>query len=135
MAWRLQTSGIRAEGVRAGQGRDRGSRRRRALPAGVALLLALPSWSAFAEETTDVDAEPAAEAAAPEPRDPTATPVRLPGLTVIGTPDDVFELPGSGTVLTSEELREQAYDDVNQVLRAAPGVSVRQEDGFACSRT
>lgn len=125
----VQISGVRAGRVQAGRSHGPSSGwRRAASTTSVALLLALAPAPAFAEDTTDLDAD--AEAAAPAPRDPAATPVRLPGLTVIGAPEDVFALPGSGTVLTVEELREQAYDDVNQVLRAVPGVYIRQEDGF-----
>ena len=39
-------------------------------------------------------------------------------------------VPGSGTVVTSEELQRFDYSDINQVMAAVPGVYVREEDGF-----
>ncbi len=49
---------------------------------------------------------------------------------VIGNPANIEELPGSAYSITTKDIREQNYDDVNQVLRKVPGVYVRQEDGF-----
>jgi len=49
---------------------------------------------------------------------------------VIGNPANIEELPGSAYSISREDIREQNYDDVNQVLRKVPGVYVRQEDGF-----
>lgn len=108
-------------------------------------LLAIGSVPAAGEQTAPREASEADAAASDEtaaesgaasptagPGDPAAsgTPVRLPGLTVIGSPEAVFQLPGSGAFLEAEEFREQSYDDPNQVLRAVPGVYFRQEDGF-----
>jgi len=49
---------------------------------------------------------------------------------VIGNPANIDEMPGSAYSVTTEDIREQNYDDINQVLRKVPGVYVRQEDGF-----
>jgi len=49
---------------------------------------------------------------------------------VIGNPANIEELPGSAYSISREDIREQNYDDINQVLRKVPGVYVRQEDGF-----
>ena len=49
---------------------------------------------------------------------------------VIGTADDIIDLPGSGAVLTSDDLARHAYDDANQALRQVPGVYLRPEDGY-----
>ncbi len=49
---------------------------------------------------------------------------------VIGSPANASEVPGSAHVVTSEDIQEQNYDDINQVLRKVPGVYLRQEDGF-----
>ena len=49
---------------------------------------------------------------------------------VIGNPANIEEMPGSAHVVTSEDIREQNYDDISQALRKVPGVYVRQEDGF-----
>ena len=98
--------------------------------AGAAIALAgLPAGSEeVVEEQAGGRAEEAPEAAQAG-ADPDAA-LRLPGLTVIGTPEAVFQLPGSGAFVEAEEFREQSYDDPAQVLRAVPGVYFRQEDGF-----
>ena len=49
---------------------------------------------------------------------------------VIGTAEDIIDLPGSGAVLTSDDLARHAYDDANQALRQVPGVYLRPEDGY-----
>ena len=49
---------------------------------------------------------------------------------VLGGREDILGVPGSGAVVTGEEIREQSYDDPNQALRRVPGVYIRQEDGF-----
>lgn len=49
---------------------------------------------------------------------------------VIGSKEAAETLPGSGTYLDEEDLREQSYDDVNRTLRQVPGVYVREEDGY-----
>jgi Fe(3+) dicitrate transport protein len=55
--------------------------------------------------------------------------IELAPMTVIGTEEELFVLPGSGVVVTSEEFREQNYTNVNRVLAKVPGVYVREEDG------
>ena len=49
---------------------------------------------------------------------------------VIGSAEDLLDIPGSGAVLTTEDLGRQSYDDANQALRKVPGVYVRPEDGY-----
>jgi Fe(3+) dicitrate transport protein len=49
---------------------------------------------------------------------------------VIGDPANIEDMPGSAQVITKEEIRQQAYDDVSRVLRKVPGVYVRGEFGF-----
>ncbi len=49
---------------------------------------------------------------------------------VIGNPANIDEMPGSAHVVSTEDIREQNYDDINQVLRKVPGVYVRPEEGF-----
>ncbi len=51
-------------------------------------------------------------------------------IVVIGSKADVNELTGAGVYVSSEDIRRQGYDDINRVLRKAPGVYVREEDGF-----
>jgi Fe(3+) dicitrate transport protein len=115
----------------------RGSGTRRALRFGWALGAALAAASiapaAFAEEPEPESPSAPAEATPPsdeaEPADDAQT-VQMPRLTVVGSPEAVFELPGSGAFIDAAEMDEQSYDDVNQVLRWVPGVYVRPEDGF-----
>ena len=49
---------------------------------------------------------------------------------VIGDPANVEDMPGSAQVVTKEDIRQQSYDDVSQVLRKVPGVTVRGEFGY-----
>ena len=49
---------------------------------------------------------------------------------VIGSAEDLLDIPGSGAVLTTEDLGRHSYDDANQALRKVPGVYVRPEDGY-----
>ena len=77
-----------------------------------ALGMAIPAGAADDDSSTDSDAK------------------ILDKVMVIGNPANIDELPGSAYSVTTEEIREQNYDDINQVLRKVPGVYVRQEDGF-----
>ncbi|MEM7700018.1 MAG: TonB-dependent receptor plug domain-containing protein, partial [Verrucomicrobiota bacterium] len=47
-----------------------------------------------------------------------------------GGAEATFELPGSGFFITSQDIRDQNYVNVNRVLAKVPGVYVREEDGF-----
>ncbi|MES1942994.1 TonB-dependent receptor [Salinisphaera sp. PC39] len=51
-------------------------------------------------------------------------------LEVIGSKEAVETLPGSGSYLDTDDLRDQSYDDVNRALRKVPGVYIREEDGY-----
>ncbi len=49
---------------------------------------------------------------------------------VIGSkPDSLQRVPGSGTVVTRQELERADPQDVGEMLRRVPGVEVRQENG------
>ncbi len=54
----------------------------------------------------------------------------LDKIMVIGNPANIDTLPGSAHVISKSDIRNQNYDDINQVLRKVPGVYLRQEDGF-----
>lgn len=69
-------------------------------------------------------------AAQPSAAPPTTRPQLVPGLTVIGSPEQAQTLPGSAAFIATEDIRGQSYADVNRVLRRVPGVYVREEDGF-----
>ncbi|MGZ0080344.1 TonB-dependent receptor family protein [Methylomonas sp. YC3] len=51
-------------------------------------------------------------------------------VSVLGDPADVKDLPASATYIRTEDIRDQSYSDVNRILRKAPGVNIREEDGF-----
>lgn len=54
----------------------------------------------------------------------------LSTITVIGTPEQVFELPGSGYVARAEDFRASGYQNVNRILARVPGVYTREENGY-----
>lgn len=56
--------------------------------------------------------------------------LRLNTSEIIGGKQGALKLPGSGTVITQEELREFKYTDVNRILADVPGVYVRSEEGY-----
>lgn len=55
---------------------------------------------------------------------------KLAPVTIVGENQERLERPGSAHVITSQELRAQNYDNIDQALRRVPGVYLRQEDGF-----
>ncbi|HEY1075987.1 MAG TPA: TonB-dependent receptor [Fontimonas sp.] len=59
-----------------------------------------------------------------------ATPVQLPALTIIGEREALPRVSGSAHLVDEKTLTQYAYDDVNRILNAVPGVYVREEDGF-----
>jgi len=54
----------------------------------------------------------------------------LDKIMVVGNPANIQDMPGAAYSVTTEDIRQQNYDDVNRVLRKVPGVHVREEDGF-----
>lgn len=56
--------------------------------------------------------------------------IQLPDVNVIGAAEQQKTLPGSGVVLDQEALFDSHVFNVNEVLRKAPGVYVRDEEGF-----
>ena len=59
-----------------------------------------------------------------------AEPIRLGFSEIIGSKDKAAELPGSGTVLTQEDLDKFKYTDINRVLAEVPGIYLRSEEGY-----
>src|SRR5688572_25564321 len=51
-------------------------------------------------------------------------------VTVLGSAQDVAELPGSANQIGAAELMQQDHSDVHRVLRTVPGVNVQDEEGF-----
>ena len=55
---------------------------------------------------------------------------RLEEVTIIGTRDDVRNIPGAAHVVGPDELARFAYTDIQRMARQVPGVSIQIEDGF-----
>ena len=57
--------------------------------------------------------------------------VRLPAIQVIGTVEELARLPGSGVILNGLTLQRGRPVTLTDVLRKAPGLNVRDEEGLA----
>jgi len=87
---------------------------------------------AFAQEGQD---EKAASDQQPAPPDAVAKSGSSPlsyfdQVTVIGSPEEAQQIPGSAHQIAPEELRQQDHSDIHRVLRTVPGVNVQEEDGY-----
>lgn len=51
-------------------------------------------------------------------------------ITIIGTRDEARALPGSGSVIGSEQIQIEAASDINQLLKTVPGIYIQEEDGL-----
>ena len=54
----------------------------------------------------------------------------LETVTVIGDSENIERLPGSAHVVDAEELAKFEFVDINRMVRAVPGVYLREEDGY-----
>jgi Fe(3+) dicitrate transport protein len=54
----------------------------------------------------------------------------LPAVEVIGRPEALGEIPGSGSILDRETLTQSRVFTTNEALRKVPGTLVRDEEGF-----
>ena len=54
----------------------------------------------------------------------------LEAVTIIGTQEDLQSLPGSGTIITSDDLDMFEFSDVGKALSLVSGVYFRPEDGY-----
>ena len=52
-----------------------------------------------------------------------------PQVTIFSSPEQVFELPGSGQYVGPETLKKYNFGGINEVLREVPGVYSREETG------
>lgn len=52
-----------------------------------------------------------------------------PGV-MIGSREAIRAIPGSATLVDVEAIRNQSYDNIDQILRQVPGTYVRTEDGY-----
>ncbi len=57
-------------------------------------------------------------------------PKRPNTVTIIGSKEEARGLPGSAFFIDSGDIRDNTYDDINQILRKVPGATLRSEDGF-----
>jgi len=53
-----------------------------------------------------------------------------PRIDVIGTPENLENIAGSGDIVTGETLEKSRVFTTNEALRKVPGVHVRDEEGF-----
>ncbi|MBA2352757.1 MAG: TonB-dependent receptor plug domain-containing protein [Burkholderiales bacterium] len=56
--------------------------------------------------------------------------ILLPRIDVIGTPENLENIAGSGDIVTGETLEKSRVFTTNEALRKVPGVHVRDEEGF-----
>jgi len=97
------------------------------LLAGSSLLLSPVGHAAEAAGAQDPDTPIVLD----EPAKPQEKPIKLPLTEVIGTGLNAMEhIPGSGRVVTKEDLERNHRFTINEALREVPGVNVRDEDGF-----
>ncbi len=82
----------------------------------------MPSWAqAVAAPETATASTAAAKA---------DVPTQLPAMTIIGEHEALPRISGSAHLVDEKTLTQYAYDDINRILNAVPGVYVREEDGF-----
>jgi Fe(3+) dicitrate transport protein len=51
-------------------------------------------------------------------------------ITVVGSRERQYEIPGAATFIGPEELEAHHYGDIHRILRMVPGVNIQEEDGF-----
>lgn len=54
----------------------------------------------------------------------------LEEVSIVGTRDDIRNMPGAAHVIGPEDLARFAYTDIQRMARQVPGVSIQVEDGF-----
>ena len=54
----------------------------------------------------------------------------IESVTIIGSKEDVKGLPGSGSVISNEDLQKAMDTDIHKILSAVPGLYFRTEDGY-----
>jgi outer membrane receptor for Fe3+-dicitrate len=66
---------------------------------------------------------------------PAAEGYELPVVEVIGRPEALTGIPGSGSILDQETLTQSRVFTTNEALRKVPGTLVRDEEGFGLRNT
>lgn len=54
----------------------------------------------------------------------------LARITIVGSKENIDEIPGSAHTITEEELEQHGYFDIHRVLRQIPGINIAEEEGF-----
>ncbi|WP_027951278.1 TonB-dependent receptor family protein [Haliea salexigens] len=54
----------------------------------------------------------------------------LEEITIIGTREAARTLPGSAALVDNEQIRIEAANDINQLLKTVPGIYIMEEDGY-----
>ena len=54
----------------------------------------------------------------------------IESVTIIGSKDDLKNLPGSGAIISNEDLEIAMDTDIQKILTAVPGVYMRTEEGY-----
>ncbi|PLW81316.1 TonB-dependent receptor [Kineobactrum sediminis] len=54
----------------------------------------------------------------------------LEEVTILGSREAARTLPGSGALIDDEQIRIEAANDINQLLKTVPGVYIQEEDGY-----
>lgn len=96
-----------------------------ALPAIIAASVSTPMY--LAAQTRPAAGYPSAQPVDTVARRDT---VRLPGVSVVGTPDRAARIPGSVDRVDAAQLRASRVFSTNEALRKVPGLHVRDEEGF-----
>jgi Fe(3+) dicitrate transport protein len=55
---------------------------------------------------------------------------QLEEITIVGSVDAARALPGTGSVVDTEQIRIEAAGDINQLLKTVPGIYIQEEDGY-----
>tara|TARA_R110002110_G_scaffold392133_1_gene605572 strand:+ start:8261 stop:10363 length:2103 start_codon:yes stop_codon:yes gene_type:complete len=54
----------------------------------------------------------------------------LEEITILGDREQVRNLPGSAALVDAEQIRIEAANDINQLLKTVPGIYIQEEDGY-----
>ena len=57
-------------------------------------------------------------------------PEPLETISVLGDGEQLHKLPGSAHLISAEDLEQFEFVDINRMMRAVPGVYLREEDGY-----
>jgi Fe(3+) dicitrate transport protein len=51
-------------------------------------------------------------------------------VTIVGSVENARRLPGTGSVIGQQQIRIEAANDINQLLKTVPGLYIQEEDGY-----